>query len=604
MRPEFAWTNHALLNGLVAGLTLLLIPCVQARDASSHQVELFSEMAEAIGIDFVHFNGMSGELYYPEVVGPGGALFDYDQDGDLDVYLIQGRMLDPKKMPSDAIFPPRPDQPLTDRLYRNELVVHKDGSRSFRFRDVTPMSGIVDGDYGIGVSTGDIDNDGWIDLYVMNYGPNRLLRNNGDGTFKDITDQAGVGDPRMSVSGAFVDFDRDGFQDLYVVNHVSFSIDQHESCSARLREREYCATRMYTPVPDRLYRNRGDGTFEDVSASSRIGHVAYPGLGIITADLNSDGWVDFYVANDGTANQLWINQRDGTFQDEALLAGAAVNMEGAAEASMGVDAADFDGDGDEDLFITHDFEETNTVYVNDGQGWFEDRTLVTGLAAPSKGYTAFGTAWFDYDNDGWLDIFIANGDVRSTPDRASTNDLYPLDQPNQLFTNAGHGRFIEVSQRAGAAFTRAEVSRGAAFGDVDNDGDVDILIANNSGRARLLINNVGNRKHWLGLRLVNEMNQDAHTARVVVHRKDAPPLWRRVRTDGSYASANDPRIVIGLGDNPALRSVRVYWESGGVEEWTSVAVDCYTTLQQGSGKALSSRTKRASRHGNRAAHGS
>lgn len=582
-RLYFSRHKSAAFGLLIAGLTFVFTPPTQAGTSPASQ-ELFVEAADDIGIDFVHFNGMSGEFYYPEVVGPGVALFDYDNDGDLDIYLVQGNMLDSKKTLADAWFPPTPDKPVTDRLYRNELVVHKDGSRALRFRDVTRESGIVADHYGIGVTTGDIDNDGWVDLYVMNYGPNQLLRNNGNGTFTDITKKAGVNDSRLSVSGAFVDFDQDGFLDLYVVNHVSFSIANHEPCPSHLRPREYCATRMYTPEPDRLYRNRGDGTFEDISAAAGIGRVAYPGLGIITADLNGDGWIDIYVANDGTANQFWVNRRNGAFQDEALLAGVAVNMEGAAEASMGVDAGDFDGDGDEDLFLTHDFEETNTIYVNDGNGWFEDRTLVTGLAAPSKGYTAFGTAWFDYDNDGWLDLFIANGDVRATPERVRAGDLYPLDQPNQLFTNAGNGRFIEVSQQAGAAFARTEVSRGTAFGDVDNDGDVDILIANNSGQARLLLNNVGNRKHWLGLRLINAANHDAHAGRVVVQRKNAPALWRRVRTDGSYASANDPRIVIGMADNPTITRVRVYWGSGRTEEWTDLAVGRYLILREGTGK--------------------
>ncbi|MEN8131161.1 MAG: CRTAC1 family protein [Pseudomonadota bacterium] len=570
---------------MVAGLAFLSGLFSQVAQTSPQQ-SLFSEVAEAVGLEFIHFNGMSGEFYYPEVVGPGAALFDYDNDGDLDVYLVQGKMLDPKKKPSDAWFPPPADTTVTDRLYRNELVVNEDGSRTLRFRDVTEESGVTDDGYSIGVTTGDVDNDGWIDLYVMNFGHNRLLRNNGDGSFKDITAEAGVGDPRLSVSGAFIDFDRDGFLDLYVVNHVSFSIASHEPCSAVFQDREYCSTKMYTPVPDRLYRNLRNGTFEDVSDSSRIGRVAYPGLGVITSDLNGDGWVDFYVANDGTANQFWVNRRDGTFQDEALMAGVAVNMEGAPEASMGVDAGDFDGDGDEDLFLSHDFEETNTLYVNDGNGWFEDRTLVTGLAAPSKGYTGFGTAWFDFDNNGWLDIFIANGDVRSPKERARRGERFPLDQPNQLFANTGKGRFIDLSQQAGAAFDLSEVSRGAAFGDVDNDGDVDILVSNNSGRTRLMINDIGNHKHWLGLRLVNGVNHGAHAARVVVYRKNAPPIWRRVRSDGSYASANDPRVVIGLGDDPTTTAVRVYWGGGRVEEWSEIAPDRYTILREGTGKVL------------------
>ncbi len=479
---------------------MLLAACsLAAAELPTDHEPGFDEVAREVGIDFVHFNGMSGRLYYPEVVGPGGALFDYDNDGDLDVYLVQGHMLGSVEKLHDAVFPPPPGQALTDRLLRNDLVIRDDGTAQLRFVDVTRESGIVGTGYGIGVAAGDVDNDGWTDLYVMNWGDNQLLRNQGDGRFEDITARAGVNDPRLSVSAAFLDYDRDGWLDLYVVNHVHFSIEGHEPCEAALGGQEYCATGRYRPEPGSLFRNRGDGSFEDVSRSSGIMQHFGAGLGIVTADFNGDGWVDIYVANDGHPNQLWTNQQNGTFRDDALLSGAAVNMDGAAEAGMGVDAADFDADGDPDLFMTHDREETNTIYVNDGNGWFEDRTLAAGLAEPSKGLTGFGTAWIDYDNDGWLDLFIANGDVRTQAHLAKAGDPYPLDQPNQVLANLGDGRFRDVSKHLGPALVQAEVSRGAAFGDLDNYGDTDVLVSNNSGPARLLVNRPGTRGHWLGL---------------------------------------------------------------------------------------------------------
>ncbi len=589
-KPRRAIALAFLLSGLLVTYAGAAPVPAKKNAANKHQpdaVEPFSEMAEAVGIDFVHFNGMSGEFYAPEIAGGGGALFDYDNDGDLDVYLAQGHMLGADKTLADAVLPPRSDQPLTDRLYRNDLRVAEDGTRTLHFTDVTATSGIEETGYGMGVAAGDFNNDGWVDLYVTNFGRNQLLHNQGDGTFADVTEKAGVDDRRWSVSAAFLDFDRDGWLDLFVGNYVDFSLANNKPCYTPNGARDYCSPLSYKSLPDRLFRNRGDGTFEDVSAKARITRNFGGALGVIAADFNNDGWLDLYVANDGLPNQLWINQKDGTFLDDAFLAGAAVNMDGATEASMGVDAADFDSDGDEDLFMTHLLGETNTLYVNDGQGWFEDRSLATGLAAPSKAYTSFGTAWFDYDNDGWLDLFIANGEVKTIPALARAGDVYPLHQPNQLFANLGDGRFREITSQAPKAFAPSEVSRGAAFGDVDNDGDVDILVVNNSGRARLLINHVGNQNHWLGLRLLNRSKRDALGARVAVYRPSGAPLWRRVRADGSYASANDPRVLVGLGAAEAIRSVHVRWPGGQTEQWTDLPVDRYTTLQEGRGKEVS-----------------
>ncbi|MBT8419834.1 MAG: CRTAC1 family protein [Gammaproteobacteria bacterium] len=603
-------------------LSVLLLPAVGAApisgDASSNALtealpntfqtdkspgndaptEAFSEIANAAGLDFVHFSGISGEFYFSEILGAGGAFLDYDQDGDLDVYLVQSHVV-PCKPTVNPNDPPCQEQAseqesLRDRLYRNDLVIDEDGTPKIHFTDVTQTSGIVAIGYGMGVAAGDIDNDGWPDLYITNHGPNQLLKNNGDGTFTEITEKAGVGEDRWSVSAAFLDFDRDGLLDLFVGNYVDYSLKNHEECYAPDGSRDYCSPLTFRPVPCRLFRNRGDGTFEDVSGKSGIIKEYQGALGVIGADFNGDGWVDIYVGNDGRPNQLWINQHNGTFLDEAFLAGTAVNMDGVAEASMGVDAGDFDNDGDEDLFMTHLTEESNTLYVNDGTGWFQDRSVATGVAVPSQGHTAFGTSWFDYDNDGWLDLLVVNGDVRVMPNLARVGDSLPFHQPNHLLANtradtshsARDRRFADITPQAGAAFALSEVSRGAAFGDIDNDGDIDILITNNSGPVRLLKNNLDSANHWLGLRLVDKSGRDALGARVRVEREDASPLWRRSRTDGSYASSNDPRVITGLGASDKVKAVRVIWPDGQSEEWKAqegeyLAVDRYMTLREG-----------------------
>jgi hypothetical protein len=570
-------------------LTLGLLASLGPGRASAG-TPLFSEKAAASGLDFVHFNGMSGELYLAEIMGAGAALFDYDNDGDLDVYLVQGGMLGPGKTLADAVFPPPPGRVLRDRLFRNDLVAGETGERKPRFTDVTEASGIRAEGYGMGVATGDFDNDGFTDLYITNFGVNQLLRNNGDGTFSDATEEARAGDPGWSVGAAFLDYDRDGWQDLYVGNYVRLDLARQKHCYATSSALDYCTPLVYEPYPDRLYHNRGDGSFEDVSDSAGITQAFGAALGVVAADVNGDGWPDIYVANDASPNQLWINQRNGTFRDDAMMAGAAVNVEGAAEGSMGVDAADYDADGDVDLFMTHLTGETNTLYVNDGQGWFEDRTIVMGLAGPSKSYTGFGTGWYDFDNDGWLDIFVANG-AAAIKALSNTSDPFPLRQTNQLFMNEGGRRFREVTPEAGAVFRLAEVSRGAAFGDVDNDGDTDVLVTNNSGPVRLLLNQTGSGASWLGLRMVDAKHRDALGTRVELRPASDAPIWRRVHTDGSYVSASDPRVVIGLGTRRASPIVLVHWPDGQVEKWRNLPLKRYSTLRQGEGEQPGNREK-------------
>jgi len=411
------------------------------------------------------------------------------------------------------------------------------------------------------------------------------LRNNCDGTFTDVSKQSRTDDPAWSVSASFFDYDRDGWLDLFVGNYLDWRADSSMPCFSASGRPDYCSPNVFQPQPSRLYHNNRDGTFTDVTAASGIARDFGPALGVSTADFNGDGWIDLYVANDGQPNQLWINQRDGTFRNTGLLSGTALSAHGRAKAGMGVDAGDFDNDGDEDLFVTNLTGEGNDLYVNDGAGLFEEQSARSGLGPASRPYTGFGAAWFDVDNDGWLDTLVVNGAVQTIEALRNANDPFPLHQRKLLFRNLGNGRFEDATARGGAAFQLSEVSRGAAFGDIDNDGDVDVLVANNNGRPRLLINNVGSRNHWIGLRLVGKQAaRDMLGARVGIVRDDGSTLWRRSRSDGSYASASDPRVLVGLGQSAHVARIRVQWPGGAAEERSADGVDRYITLREGEGK--------------------
>lgn len=587
--------NHFLLLWALVSATLLACGPPESEDrrtpagagsetpeSGEASWEPFVDRTAEVGLDFVHFNGMTGRFYIVEVTASGCGMMDVDGDGDLDLYLPQGRLLEPGAGRQDATVPV-PEGPLTDRLYRNDLTA--DGNLSFT--DVTAESGIVGDGFGMGVAAGDYDHDGDVDLYVSNLESNRLWRNGGDGTFTDVTAGAGADDERWSVPASFFDLDRDGRLDLFVGNYLDFSLETHRTCLSVTGAPDYCGPSAYRPVPDRLLANRGDGTFEDVTRRAGL-HRAYgPALGSVTADFDGDGWIDLYVANDGEDNQMWMNRGDGTFEDRSVLAGTAVNAEGVPEGSMGVVAADFDGDGADDLFMTHITGETNTLYQNQGDALFRDASIASGLGAPSKMATGFGTAAVDVDNDGRLDVVAVNGAVRTLEDQARRGVAYPLAQRNQIFRNLGGGRFEDVSDAAGAPFAVEEVSRGLAYGDVDNDGDTDLLILNSNGPARLLINRIGQDRPWIGLRLLEATGtRDALGARAVLRRSGAPDLGRRVAADGSFASANDPRILFGLGDAPEADGLDVYWPSGRRESFPAPPVGRYTTLVEGHGTPL------------------
>ena len=538
----------------------------------------FREGAASVGLTFAHDNGAAGQYHLPEIMGSGGALFDYDGDGDLDVLLLQGGALDGRA--------PRSASSGHHRLYRNDLSAAGERRSTMRFTDVTSKAGLGAG-YGMGAAVGDYDNDGDSDLYVTNYGPNQLYRNNGDGTFTDVTRSAGSGldDARWSTSASFSDYDADGDLDLFVANYVDFTVKGAKVCTDPTGVRDYCGPLQFRPVPDRLFRNNDDGTFADVSESSGITKADGPGLGVVGADFSGDGLIDFYVANDGMANQLWRNRGDGTFVDGALMAGTALNADGTPEGSMGVAVGDPDNDGDLDVFVTNITRETHAFYRNLGGGHFEDGRLRAGLAGPTSPYTGFGTDWFDYDNDGLLDLFVANGAV--TIIEALRGDPFPFRQRNLLFRNIGAGRFRDVTREAGAAFESLAVGRGAGFGDVDNDGDVDVLVTNNSGPVRLLLNEADPTHHWLQVRLRGVAdNRQGLGARVGLRRADGTTIWRRARTDGSYLSASDPRVHFGLGSDSGIQAVTVEWPRGSREVWTGIVADRIVTLEQATGTPL------------------
>ena len=544
----------------------------------------FEDRAAEWGIDFVHFNGMSGELYFSEMMGSGVALLDYDGDGDLDAYLVQGHMLGDQGIDT-AIFPPEHPQPLIDRLYRNDLIPGEDGIGRPQFVDVTDGSGIQSDGYGMGAIVGDIDNDGDPDIYITNAGPNQMFRNNGDGTFSDVTAETATGDRAWGVSAAFVDIDGDGWLDLYVGNYVGYRLAVDKECVARSGAADYCGPLAYQPDPDRFYRNQGDGTFEDASVRSGV-HAELPGgaLGVAAGDFNGDGWLDIYVANDQVPNKLWMNQRDGTLINEAMLSGSSVNEEGQPEASMGLVVGDFNGDGVEDLFMSHLSRETNTLYLNDGTGLFTDSTRDSGLGMASWEYTGFGVSLGDFDRDGWLDLFIANGAVRILEEQSRRGDIYPIHQPNILFRNLGSGQFEEISQQAGELFALSEVGRGVATGDVDQDGDADVLLSNSAGPARLMINETRNDSHWLGVRLIGtDGDRTTLGSRLMVQLGDGRSLWRRSSTDGSYASSNDPRLLVGLGEFAGRPNVRVTWGPNTEVEWRGVPSNHQLNLYSPSG---------------------
>jgi hypothetical protein len=561
---------------IAAAVAAVFIATGTAREApqGASGKALFVDAPAESGLQFTHENGATGQYFMAEQMGAGAALFDYDGDDDLDVFFVQGGELDGRES-SRRTF--------TSRLFRNDLAVTDDGRRTLKFTDVTERAGVGWREYGMGAAVGDYDNDGDLDLFLTSFGPDALFRNNGDGTFADVTTDAGVSDPRWTTSAAFLDYDRDGDLDLFAANYLDFTLKDNKKCADSVGARDYCSPRTYRPVVDRLYRNEGNGRFADVTVPAGITRAYGAGLGVVAGDYNGDGWLDIYVANDATPNQLWVNRGNGTFEDEGMISGAAVNAAGNPEGSMGIASGDVDADGDEDLFVTNIIGETFVLYENDGRGNFEDARARWGLAQPTAPFTGFGTDWLDYDNDGWLDLFVTNGAVNVI--EALRGQPNPFLMKPQLFRNTGNGRFIETTTEAGPAMQRPDVGRGAAFGDLDNDGDTDIVVTSNGGPARLLLNQASPGNRWLDVRLRQTTgNRFGLGAGIGVERRGSPTLFRRVKTDGSYLSANDIRAHFGLGPAGSVDAVLVQWPDGSRERWTNVSPGAVVTLRRGQGK--------------------
>ncbi len=520
----------------------------------------FEEIGAANGLAFEHVSGHDGRFVFPEILAGGAALFDMDGDSDLDAYLVQS---------GDARNPGGGEG--ANRLFRN------DGDA--RFTDVTEGSGTADQGYGMGVIVGDYDNDGDQDLYVTNLGPNALLRNDGDGTFTDVTESAGVGHEGWGTSGAFLDYDNDGDLDLFVTNYIEWSMGIEQVCFGLHGLPDYCDPTNYnTPAKDLFYRNDGNGRFADLTEEAGF-HAAFGnGLGVVTADFDRNGFQDIYVANDTMVNQLWLNQDGKQFVDEALLRGCAMDENGKAKAGMGIAIADIDDDADEDIIVVNLLGQTDSLFRNDG-GLFRDATGAAGLGQASRWYTRFGVGLIDFDNDGYLDLYEANGRVTAN-NEAETDDVYA--EPNALFRGLPGGKFEFVELLGGTVETLIETSRAAAFGDVDGDGGVDVLVANKDGPAHLLRNIAPDRGNWAALRVLDRHGRDAFGAvvRLTVGQR---VITRDVRAAYSYLASNDPPIHVGLGDATQIDAVEVRWIDGTTERFGTIASGRTTTLRRGQG---------------------
>jgi hypothetical protein len=539
----------------------------QSRAGTEGPDAWFVEESLQRGIVFNHRSGFSGQPLLPEIVGGGAALADVDGDGDLDAYLVQSGWNLAEGSTSDSPV---------DQLFVNR----GDGY----FEAAQPGAADSGRGYGMGVTAGDYDNDGDVDLYVTNVGPNTLLNNDGSGRFENVAVSAGVDDPGWSTAAALLDFDADGDLDLFVVNYINWSLAVEKDCFARGRP-TYCAPNTYSsPTMDRLYRNDGDGTFTDVTLAAGLNRRFGNGLGVVGADFDGDGRIDLFVANDGMADQLWLNKGNLTFIEEAALWGSAVNNQGVATAGMGVAAADVDDDGDTDLLVVNFENEADSFYLNEG-GYFRDVTAQIGIAAATRKRTRFGVALVDFDNDGRLDLFESNGKVDGDP--AATPD--PFAEPNMLFRGRrgadGGVYFDEVKPAAGLAKPAVFTSRALAVGDVDDDGGLDLLIVNRDGPAHLVMNRIVERGASLRLRIVTTAGSDALGATVSAH-VGTTTQRRIVTAAGSYLAGHDPRVHFGLGDEEIARDITVQWVDGTLEAFGDFDAGTIAQLQRGSGRVV------------------
>jgi hypothetical protein len=559
--------DHGLfLKATVVGTALVLVGRLGLGDPEAARAPFREVPPEESGITWVHENALSSQRYLPETTGAGGAIFDFDDDGWMDLYLVNSG-------PCDFY---RPRVPLANALYRN----NRDGT----FTDVTGTAGLAGGTYGMGATVADYDNDGRADLYVTSYGKAILYHNEPDGTFTDVTEKAGVAVPGWTTSAVFFDYDGDGLLDLFVCSYVRYGLDTPTSCSGTPHGKRYfCVPRIFTPLPSSLFRNEGHGRFRDVSSSSPIGSTLGKALGVVATDVNNDGLMDLLVTNDTSPNHLWVNRGGGRWEEGGLGAAIAYSAEGRPRSSMGVDSADYDEDGWQDVAIGNIDHELASLYHNNGNGTFADEADAHGLAAATRVISCWGLKLLDYDNDGWTDLFLANGHPDDMLDGTAYGVRYR--QPPLLFRNEG-GKLRNVSSEAGPVFRKELSARGLAAGDLDNDGRVDLLLTSNGMPPSLLRNESGPRNHWLGLRLEGKgCNRDAVGA--LVTWSAGGVTRRRLKTGGgSYLSSHDPRLVIGLGGTTRVDWLEVKWPrpSGRVERFTDLPLNRYAVLVEGTGK--------------------
>ena len=523
---------------------------------------VFVDVTEESGLSFVHTSGAFGKKYMPETLGAGGVWLDVDADGWQDILLV-----------NSTAWPERSDTGTHAALYRND----GDGT----FTDITRGSGLDIALYGFGGSAADFDNDGQVDIYLTALGKNRLLRGQGDETFVDVTDESGTGDPGFSTSAVWFDYDSDGHLDLFVANYVEWTPDTDLYCTLDGETKSYCTPESYRGQSSTLYRNRGDGTFEDVTVAAGISSPSAKALSATMFDVDGDGWMDLFVTNDTQPNQLFHNRGDGTFDDIAVVAGVAFSEAGVARAGMGVDAADYDGSGRPSLIIGNFSNEMMALYHNEGNGLFIDEAPRSALGRATLLTLTFGCFFFDYDLDGWPDVFAANGHVAADVERVQTRVTHA--QRPQLFHNLGQGRFEEIVDGAGEALQQAMVARGAAYGDLDNDGDLDILMTSNGGSPRLLRNDGGNANNLLRVKTVGvDSNRDGIGARVEVT-TGSQARWQIVKTGSSYASQSELPLTFGLGDATTVDIIRVTWPSGQVDEIERTTANQLLTIEEGRG---------------------
>jgi hypothetical protein len=549
------------------GATLGRVNGAAAAFAADDNAPAFEEIPPlASGISWIHVSGQSPEMYMPETVGPGCAFLDYDHDGWMDIYLVN----------SGACDFYQPSAPLRNALYRN----NHDGT----FTDVTLKAGVAGNAYGMGAAVGDYDRDGLPDLYVTQYPRSILYHNNGDGTFTDVTAKAGVAAPGWATSAVWFDYDNDGLLDLFVCRFVEFDKSKNIYCGYGASNRRwYCKPNVYKPAPCWLFRNNGDGTFTDVSQESGIAKSLAKAWGVVAADINNDGWMDLFVGNDTVANFLFANRGRGRFEEIGTLAGVGYGPFGLARSGMGVDAGDYDQDGWLDLFVANVDHESYALYHNAKDESFTDLTVVSGIGSSTRLLSGWGLKFFDYDNDGNLDLLLGNGH----PDLMVENRMPDVTyrEPMLLFRNTG-GSFKNVSLQSGLAFSQSLAARGLALGDFDNDGAVDVLVAQNDGAPVLLRNNAGRRNHWLGVKLIgHKANIDAVGAKVSYQAGDLVRHQWKVG-GGSYLSSHDPRMVLGLGQRTKIEWLEVKWPnpSGKTERFTELPIDRYITIEEGKGR--------------------